>query len=70
MKKDLEELLKNEAIKHYIGADSAHDIQHAFRVLKNVKLIMKSEGGDPDILIPASLFHDVVCFPKESLQLA
>lgn len=46
------------------GRDAAHDFEHARRVMVNALDIGASEGGDPDILIPAALFHDVVMYPK------
>ena len=48
--------------------DKSHDIYHALRVLKNVELISKTENCDLDILIPAALFHDVICYPKDSIN--
>lgn len=48
--------------------DKSHDIYHSLRVLKNVELISKDENCDLDILIPAALFHDVICYPKNSIN--
>jgi len=47
-------------------SDSSHDFLHAQRVLANAEKITKEEGGDLDVIIPAALFHDLVCYPKNS----
>ncbi|MGV8086668.1 MAG: HD domain-containing protein [Candidatus Woesearchaeota archaeon] len=44
--------------------DVSHDFEHALRVLSNAEAISKEEGGDLDIIIPASLFHDAKVYPK------
>jgi uncharacterized protein len=46
------------------GADSAHDLGHALRVLRLAELLGKAEGADLDILRPAALLHDIGCAPK------
>jgi uncharacterized protein len=46
------------------GADSAHDIGHAMRVLRLAELLGEAEGADLDILRPAALLHDIGCAPK------
>lgn len=46
------------------GNDPSHDGNHALQVLKNVEMLIEVEGGDPDILVPAALLHDVVIYPK------
>jgi uncharacterized protein len=46
------------------GNDPSHDGNHALQVLKNVELLVKTEGGDLDILVPAALLHDVVIYAK------
>ncbi|MFH0779697.1 MAG: HD domain-containing protein [Parcubacteria group bacterium] len=46
------------------NADVSHDFMHAERVLSNAERIMRKEGGDPDVIIPAALFHDLVVYPK------
>lgn len=46
--------------------DSAHDINHTLRVLKNAEYIANKENGDLDIIIPSALFHDIICYPKDS----
>jgi uncharacterized protein len=46
--------------------DPSHDICHAIRVLKNAEYISSKEGGDLDVIVPAALFHDIICYPKNS----
>jgi uncharacterized protein len=48
------------------GDDPSHDFEHALRVMKNVEIIAKREGGDLDVIIPAALFHDLIVYPKDS----
>lgn len=60
IKKYLIEVAKN----NISDKDPSHDIYHAYNVLKSVEYIAKKEGGDLDILIPAALFHDVICYQK------
>jgi len=51
--------------KEKIGNDDpSHDFHHAMRVLKNAETIAKREKADLDIIIPATLFHDVINYPK------
>lgn len=62
LKKEIIEIAKRELKDN----DKSHDIYHALRVLKNAELIAKTENCDLDILIPAAIFHDVICYPKNS----
>lgn len=64
MKKQLYNKLIKITEKHTKNNDPSHDLEHALRVLSNVEIIVKKEGGDLDVLIPAALFHDVVIYPK------
>jgi len=52
------------ARQHIKPDDRSHDLLHALRILKLTEEIGTREGGDPDILIPAALFHDLVMYPK------
>jgi uncharacterized protein len=52
------------ARKRISWKDPSHDATHSLRVLANAEMIAKQEGGDFDILIPASLFHDVITYPR------
>jgi len=57
--------LIEEAKKRISSDDPSHDLGHALRVLANAETIARIEGGDPEIIIPAALFHDVVNYPKD-----
>ncbi len=48
--------------------DISHDMAHALRVMKLAKYISFFEGGNLKIILPAALFHDIICYPKDSLQ--
>lgn len=47
--------------------DAAHDLGHLTRVAEKSKYIHKFEGGNLDVIIIASYFHDIVSLPKDSL---
>lgn len=47
-------------------ADGSHDASHLLRVWNNVCAIRNQEGGDPEILIAATLLHDCVSVEKNS----
>ena len=44
--------------------DPAHDFSHCLRVLANVHVLWKSEGGDLEVLAAASFLHDIANLPK------
>ncbi|MDX1640206.1 MAG: HD domain-containing protein [Balneolaceae bacterium] len=46
------------------NGDSAHDLQHILRVVKNAKLILEKEEADPEVVIAAAWLHDCVIVPK------
>ena len=46
--------------------DGSHDAAHLLRVWNNVCTIRNKEGGDPEILIAATLLHDCVSVEKNS----
>ncbi|KFE53755.1 HD domain-containing protein [Pseudomonas syringae] len=46
--------------------DGSHDVSHLLRVWNNVCTIRDEEGGDPEILIAATLLHDCVSVEKNS----
>ncbi|MCI8211907.1 phosphohydrolase [Pseudomonas sp. S25] len=46
--------------------DGSHDTSHLQRVWSNVCAIRDVEGGDPEILIAATLLHDCVSVEKNS----
>jgi len=43
----------------YRGADPAHDFSHILRVYKNARIIGQKEGADMQVLLLATLLHDV-----------
>lgn len=45
--------------------DSAHDLAHIGRVSGMAQTLMKQEGGDPNVVMPAAWFHDLVNLPKD-----
>lgn len=55
------EFIKKELQKEN---DSAHDLNHILRVVKNAKLILENESADPEIVIVAAWLHDCVILPK------
>lgn len=64
MNKQMQACLEQEARRLIDDHDAAHDFEHARRVMVNALGIGAIEGGDPDVLVPAALFHDVVMYPK------
>lgn len=46
--------------------DGSHDTSHLLRVWNNVCAIRDEEGGDPEILVAATLLHDCVSVEKNS----
>ncbi|MCS3433547.1 HD domain-containing protein [Klebsiella sp. BIGb0407] len=56
--------LKREKINNQ---DAAHDLGHLTRVAEKSKHIHKYEGGNLDVIIIGSYFHDIVSLPKNSL---
>ncbi|WP_052950961.1 HD domain-containing protein [Clostridium baratii] len=66
----MDNIMKDKLIKitkeKFQEGDPAHDISHTLRVLKNAEFIASKENGDLDIIIPSALFHDIICYPKNS----
>lgn len=48
--------------------DAAHDLGHLTRVAEKSKHIQKHEGGNLDVIIISSYFHDIVSLPKDSVM--
>jgi len=48
--------------------DPSHDLEHANRVHKLARYLAGKEGADLDIVIPASIGHDLIVYPKDSLK--
>lgn len=62
----MKDKLINIAKEKFQDGDAAHDIYHTLRVLKNAEFIASKENRDLDIIIPAALFHDIICYPKNN----
>lgn len=61
---DLASLLLPHTVAEKV--DGSHDVSHLLRVWNNVCAIRNEEGGDPEILIAATLLHDCVSVEKNS----
>lgn len=68
MNLQLKEKLINIAKDEISSEDVSHDFEHSYRVLMNAEELVKKEGGDLDIVIPAALFHDVITYPKNQVN--
>lgn len=64
----LKNTLINIAKKHQVKGDPSHDFQHVLRVMNLATEISKRESADLDVIIPASLFHDVVVYRKDTKE--
>lgn len=66
----MDNIMKDKVIKitkdKFQEGDPTHDISHTLRVLKNAEFIASKENGDLDIIIPSALFHDIICYSKNS----
>ena len=51
-----------------IKGDPSHDFSHIERVLHLAVDIAKTVNADPDIVIPAALFHDIIVYKKDSKE--
>lgn len=50
-----------EFLEEELGADtSGHSLDHALRVYKNAKAILKEEGGNERVILISALVHDVI----------
>lgn len=68
MNKTLRQQLITIAKEKISSIDVSHDYNHAMQVLSNAEMIAKQENGDLDILVPAALFHDIIVYPKNSVN--
>lgn len=68
MNSQLREELIKIARDEISSEDVSHDFEHSFRVLLNVERLVKKEGGDLDVIIPAALFHDLIVYPKNHIN--
>lgn len=64
------EKLATDLLPHAVedASDASHDVAHLVRVWGNVLAISGVEGGDLEILAAATLLHDCVDVPKDSLD--
>lgn len=50
-----------EFLEEELGADtSGHSLDHAIRVYKNARAILKAEGGNERVVLISALVHDVI----------
>lgn len=70
MNKQLRDNLISYAKDTINSHDPSHDLNHALRVLSLAENISRKEKTDMDVVVPAALFHDVVCYPKDDLKSA
>ncbi len=56
--------LEDEVKKYISKNDSAHDLGHITRVLKNAQKLAKKENADIRLVTAAVLLHDIVSYPK------
>ena len=54
-----------EFITKEMVTDSAHDLQHIFRVVKTAKSLADKEQADINIVLPAAYLHDCFTYPKD-----
>ncbi len=54
-----------ELARTYVPTDdNTHDFLHTLRVFKIAERLLESEVGDPDIVLAAVAFHDLIVHPK------
>ena len=58
----LERVFKNS--KRLMGAEPAHDFEHVMRVYKNVEFLCGAENLNSELILAASLLHDIILYPK------
>jgi len=68
MNQTLRRKLISLAKKNITTTDSAHDFEHASRVLYNAEYLAQKEGGSLDVLVPSALFHDLVNIEKDAIN--
>ena len=50
--------------KRLMGSEPAHDFEHVMRVYKNAKFLCKKENLNSELVLAASLLHDIISHPK------
>lgn len=68
MQKKFKDQLIEIARERQIKNDPSHDFNHVLRVLYLAEKISKKEKADLDIVIPATVFHDIVVYPKNTIN--
>lgn len=63
LEKQLINYIKNQL---QTNTDAAHNLGHLKRVARMCEKIQKHEGGNVDVLLVSSYFHDIVSLPKNS----
>ena len=53
-----------EDSKRLMGAEPAHDFEHVMRVYKNVEFLCRAENLNSELILTASLLHDIILYPK------
>mgnify|MGYP003385582548 CR=1 FL=1 len=60
-----------EIYRSHMKIDTGHDEGHIVRVMRNAMNFAHNfvdESADPDVIIPATILHDLVNLPKTSLE--
>lgn len=55
----LHQKIWNEVEKRMTGKGKKNYVLHSAMVTRAMQDIMKGEGGDPDVMIPAAMLHDI-----------
>ncbi|MDQ1300025.1 MAG: uncharacterized protein QG636_693 [Patescibacteria group bacterium] len=66
IKAELRKQLVDIAKERQTKTDVSHDFQHVLRVCNVAEKIADTVNADPEIVIPAALFHDIVVYAKNS----
>lgn len=59
LEKEIENLLRERVVKILKRDKSGWTLQHTLKVVYWVKKLIREEGGNPRILIPAAYLHDI-----------
>lgn len=68
MNPTIEKKLLAIAEERQVKDDPSHDFEHVRRVYNMAKKIAAKVGADPEVVIPAALFHDTIVYKKNSPQ--
>jgi uncharacterized protein len=55
-------------LETHAETDSAHDLEHIHRVVRNARRLTDAEAADWQVVMPAAWLHDCVVVPKSSPQ--